>query len=230
MRICGLQKLALVDYPGKLAATVFTGGCNLRCPFCHNAPLVTGLDESPSLAPQEILDFLNLRRGLLDGVVLSGGEPLAQEDLPAFASAVKAMGFSVKLDTNGTFPERLEALVQSGSVDYVAMDIKNSLPKYPQIVGLRDFDTTPVQRSAALLRRGAVEYEFRTTLIREFHTAADLQAIGAWLEGAPRYALQTFVDSGHLIGTGMSAFSPEEMQAFGAQLRPFFGAVEVRGV
>ena len=230
MKICGLQRLALVDYPGKLAATVFTGGCNLRCPFCHNAPLVTQLAQSPTIEGEEVLSFLKGRRGLLDGVVLSGGEPLLQEDIAEFAAEVKALGFAVKLDTNGTLPDRLESLLQAGVVDYVAMDIKNSLPKYPKTVGLPDFDTTPVQKSVDLLRHGRVDYEFRTTLVREFHTAADLQAIGAWLEGSPRYALQTFVDSGNLIGAGMSAFTPEEMQAFANQMRPFFDRVEVRGV
>lgn len=230
MKIYGLQKLALVDYPGKLAATVFTGGCNLRCPFCHNAPLVTQLTQTPAFSQEEVLSFLKQRQGLLDGVVLSGGEPLLQEDIPAFAAAVKTLGFTVKLDTNGTFPDRLEALLNAGLVDYVAMDIKNSLPKYPKTVGLPDFDPTPIQESVNLLRHSRVNYEFRTTLIREFHTAADLQAIGAWLEGSPRYYLQAFVDSGNLIGSGMSAFTPEEMQAFADQVRPFFDRVEVRGV
>ena len=229
MKICGLQKLALVDYPGKLAATVFTGGCNLRCPFCHNAPLVLRADREPVLPVEEVLTFLRSRRGLLDGVVLSGGEPLLQPGVEDFARAVKEMGFSFKLDTNGTFPDRLEALIAEGLVDYVAMDIKNCLPKYPKTVGLREFDTEPVQRSVEILRRGAVDYEFRTTLARELHTAADISALAHWLEGAPRYYLQTFVDSGDLVGEGLSAFAPEEMQAFADLARPYFGLVEVRG-
>lgn len=232
MRICGLQKLAMVDYPGKLAATVFTGGCNLRCPFCHNALLVTRLEENPEAHdPEEILSFLRTRRGLLDGVVISGGEPLLQDGVEAFMRAVKAMGFSVKLDTNGTFPERLSSLLDAGTVDYVAMDIKNCLPKYPLTCGLRELDTRPVEQSVALLRsQNRVPYEFRTTVVREFHTAADLLSVAHWLEGSPRYCLQTFVDSGGLIGSGLSGFSPDEMHALAEQVRPFFGSVEVRGV
>lgn len=231
MKICGLQKLAMVDYPGKLAATVFTGGCDLRCPFCHNALLVTRLDENPEEhSVEEVLAFLKTRRGLLDGVVLSGGEPLIHSGVAEFAKAVRELGFSFKLDTNGTHPETLSALLDAGLLDYVAMDIKNSLPKYPATVGVREFDTEGVQESVRLLRGGRVPYEFRTTLVRELHTADDLQAIGAWLEGAPRYFLQTFSDSGGLISPGLSAFAPEEMRAFARQMQSFFGEVEVRGI
>ena len=230
MRICGLQKLAMVDYPGKLAATVFTGGCNLRCPFCHNALLVTELDRcTESHTVEEILSFLKGRRGLLDGVVLTGGEPLLQAGAEDFLRAVKELGFDVKLDTNGTFPERLAAILEAGIVDYVAMDIKNCLPKYPMTVGLDTFDTRPVQESVQLLMRGGVDYEFRTTVMRPYHTAADMEAIGHWLDGAKRYFLQTLVDSGNLIGRGMTPFTPDEMQGLAALARPFFGTVEVRG-
>ena len=230
MKICGLQKLAMVDYPGKLAATVFTGGCNLRCPFCHNALLVTQLDCcTESHTAEEILSFLKGRRGLLDGVVLTGGEPLLQEDVEEFLRAVRELGFAVKLDTNGTFPERLAAIVEAGIVDYVAMDIKNCLPKYPMTVGLEKFDTRPVQESAALLMQNRVDYEFRTTVMRPYHTPADMETIGRWLEGAKRYFLQTFVDSGNLIGGGMNPFTPEEMQSLARLARPYFGTVEVRG-
>lgn len=230
MKICGLQKLAMVDFPGKLAATVFTGGCNLRCPFCHNASLVTELESNSEEHPvAEVLDFLRSRRGLLDGVVVSGGEPLMQPGVEEFIRSVRAMGFAVKLDTNGCYPDRLAALLESGLLDYVAMDIKNCLPKYPAAVGLQAFDTAPVEESARLLMAGTVAFEFRTTLVRELHTAADLEAIGHWLEGAPRYFLQTFVDSGGLIGTGLTPFTPHEMQGFAALLRPFFSSVSVRG-
>ena len=230
MRICGLQKLAMVDYPGKLAATVFTGGCNLRCPFCHNALLVTELDRcTESHTVEEVLSFLKGRRGLLDGVVLTGGEPLLQAGAEDFLRAVRDLGFAVKLDTNGTFPERLAAIVEAGIVDYVAMDIKNCLPKYPMTVGLDTFDTRPVQESVQLLMTSGVDYEFRTTVMRPCHTAADIEAIGHWLEGAKRYFLQTFVDSGNLIGGGMTPFTPDEMQGLAALARPFFGTVAVRG-
>ena len=230
MKICGLQKLAMVDYPGKLAATVFTGGCNLRCPFCHNALLVTKLDANPERHPaEEVLSFLKSRRGLLDGVVVTGGEPLLQEGVEDFIRAVRELGFAVKLDTNGCYPRRLAGLLEEGLVDYVAMDIKNCLPKYPMTVGLREFDTTPVQESAALLRQAGIDFEFRTTVMRPYHTASDIEAIARWLEGAPRYFLQTFVDSGGLIGSGMEPFTAQEMQALADLARPYFGEVAVRG-
>ena len=230
MHIHGLQKLAMVDYPGKLAATVFTGGCNLRCPFCHNALLVTRLTETPEIPEQEVLDFLSSRRGLLDGVVLSGGEPLLQPDAADFLQTVREMGFAVKLDTNGCYPSALADILDRGLADYVAMDIKNSRARYAETVGVPGFDLAPVEESVRLLRRSGVEYEFRTTLVRELHTPEDLDKIAAWLEGAPRYFLQNFVDSGHLIGQGYHGFTAEEMHAFADRVRPFFGSVELRGI
>ncbi len=230
MYLCGLQKLAMVDYPGKLAATVFTGGCNLRCPFCHNALLVTRLDETPELGEEAVLSFLATRTKLLDGVVLSGGEPLLQPDAADFLRKIRQMGFAVKLDTNGFFPDRLSAILEEGLVDYVAMDIKNAPEKYPITCGIPGLDTAPVAESVKLLRQSGVDFEFRTTLVREFHTPEDLLAIGRWLEGSPRYFLQAFVDSGNLVGSGCSPFTPQEMRDFTLLLRPFFGEVNLRGI
>lgn len=230
MYLCGLQKLSMVDYPGKLAATVFTGGCNLRCPFCHNALLVTRLDETPELGEEAVLSFLATRTKLLDGVVLSGGEPLLQPDAADFLRKIRQMGFAVKLDTNGFFPDRLSAILEEGLVDYVAMDIKNAPEKYPITCGIPGLDTAPVAESVKLLRQSGVDFEFRTTLVREFHTSEDLLAIGRWLEGSPRYFLQAFVDSGNLVGSGCSPFTPQEMRDFTLLLRPFFREVSLRGV
>ena len=230
MYLCGLQKLAMVDYPGKLAATVFTGGCNLRCPFCHNALLVTRLDETPELGEEAVLSFLATRTKLLDGVVLSGGEPLLQPDAADFLRKIRQMGFAVKLDTNGFFPDRLSAILEEGLVDYVAMDIKNAPEKYPITCGIPGLDTAPVAESVKLLRQSGVDFEFRTTLVREFHTPEDLLAIGRWLEGSPRYFLQAFLDSGNLVGSGCSPFTPQEMRDFSLLLRPFFGEVSLRGI
>lgn len=230
MYLCGLQKLAMVDYPGKLAATVFTGGCNLRCPFCHNALLVTRLNETPELDEEAVLSFLATRTKLLDGVVLSGGEPLLQPDAADFLRKIRQMGFAVKLDTNGFFPDRLSAILEEGLVDYVAMDIKNAPEKYPITCGIPGLDTAPVAESVKLLRQSGVDFEFRTTLVREFHTPEDLLAIGRWLEGSPRYFLQAFVDSGNLVGSGCSPFTPQEMRDFTLLLRPFFREVSLRGV
>ena len=230
MRICGLQKLAMVDFPGKVAATVFTGGCNLRCPFCHNAPLVNRPGEAERIEEGEVLSFLAQRRGLLDGMVLSGGEPLLQEGVEEFLTQVRAMGYAVKLDTNGCYPRRLGELLAAGLVDYVAMDIKNAPEKYPETVGCPGFDVGPVEESARLLMEGAVDYEFRTTAVKPFHTPQDIESIGCWLAGAKRYFLQTFVDSGNLVGEGCAPFSPAEMQELAEKARPWFQSVEIRGI
>ena len=229
MYLCGLQKLSMVDYPDKLAATVFAGGCDLRCPFCHNALLVTRLAESPTLPEAEVLEFLSRRKRLLDGVVLSGGEPLLQPDAADFLRKVRGMGFAVKLDTNGCFPERLAAILEAGLVDYAAMDIKNCREKYPQTVGVPGFDTAAVEESVRLLARSGVDHEFRTTFVRELHTAADVEAMGRWLQGAPRYYLQNFADSGNLIQEGWHGFTALELQGFADIARPFFKQVELRG-
>lgn len=230
MRILGLQKLSLVDFPGKVAATVFTGGCDLRCPFCHNAPLVLPGRGTSALDAGGVLDFLASRRGLLDGVVLSGGEPLLQPDAADFLAEVKAMGFAVKLDTNGCHSDALAGILDRRLADYVAMDIKNSLEKYPWTVGVPGFDTAPVERSARLLMEGPADYEFRTTLVRPFHEVGDMETIGRWLRGARRYYLQAFVDSGDLVGGGCVPFTPEEMEGFLQAARPFFQSAALRGL
>ena len=230
MRICGLQKLSMVDYPGKLAATVFTGGCNLRCPFCHNAPLVLRVAETPELPMDEVLTFLRSRKGLLDGVVLSGGEPLLQQGAADFLREVRSLGFAVKLDTNGCYPEALAAILAEGLVDYVAMDIKNRPEKYPETVGIPGFDITPIQESIRLLQSSGVDYEFRTTVVRELHTVDDIRAICGWLKGSKRWYLQQFVDSGDLVGSGCHGREPLELRAFARIAEPYFGSVEVRGI
>lgn len=230
MRICGLQKLAMVDYPGKLAATVFTGGCNLRCPFCHNALLVTRLNESPALTEEEILSFLASRKGFLDGLVLSGGEPLMQPGAADFLKKVRGLGYAIKVDTNGCYPEVLADILSRGLVDYVAMDIKNSREKYPETVGIPRFDLTSIEESIKLLRQSGIDYEFRTTLVREFHTEEDIHAIGRWVGGAPHYYLQNFADSGNLISTGLHPLEKEELLALQGIAREYFPSVEVRGL
>ena len=230
MRICGLQKLSMVDYPGKLAATVFTGGCNLRCPFCHNAALVTGVSEAPTLSQEEVLDFLASRRGLLDGVVLSGGEPLLQPDAADFLGRVRDLGFSVKLDTNGCFPDALADILNAGIADYVAMDIKSSPVGYAAAAGVPDFDPAPVRRSAEMLMAGQTDYEFRTTVVRELHTRREILEIGQWLQGARRYVLQHFVDSGGLIAQGLHGLEKAEMEALAQAAQPFFSQVSLRGL
>ena len=229
MRIGGLQKVTLLDYPGKVACTVFLPGCNLRCPFCHNPALVLPDRETDSLSTEELLAFLETRRGKLDGVCVTGGEPTLYEDLPALLRQIRGLGFAVKLDTNGTNPDMLEALAQEGLLDYAAMDIKNSPDRYAETCGGVDL-LGPVKRSAALLMAGAVDYEFRTTVVRQFHDSASFRAIGPWISGARRYFLQAFIDRDTVLRPGLSAWSREEMEGFAALVRPSVPAVELRGI
>lgn len=230
MTLHGLQKMTLLDFPGKVACTVFTGGCNFRCPFCHNARLVTDLSGSVELDETEIFRFLKSRRGLLDGVCVTGGEPLLTPDIVPFIAKIRDMGFAVKLDTNGAFPARLKQLTEAGLVDYVAMDVKNCKEKYAATIGVEGFDIGPVEESVRYLLEGHVDFEFRTTVLKEFHTPADIEALTAWIKGAPRYFLQNFVDSGNLIGTGLSPLSKEELNALLVAARRRLPATELRGV
>ena len=230
MILKGLQKLTLLDYPGEIAATVFTGGCNFRCPFCHNASLVLPEKFGATLPTEEFFAFLESRKGKLRAVCVSGGEPTLMFDLEEFISRIKSMGFLVKLDTNGSRPDVLKSLVEKGLVDYVAMDIKNSLDMYPRTVGVEDFDVTPIRESAEYLMSGAVDYEFRTTLVAGLHTEREITEIGRWLEGAPRLYLQNFVDSGDLLSPGLHGLEKAELLALQGIARDFFPHAELRGV
>lgn len=234
MRISGLQKLTLLDFPGKTAATVFAPVCNFRCPFCHNADLVVG-DENgafPSVPEDEFFSFLDTRQGLLDGICITGGEPLLQPDIAAFCAAIKQRGFAVKLDTNGSFPEKLRELVEAGLVDYVAMDVKNSRERYAETVGTNGLDISPIERSVAYLLSEAVPCEFRTTVVSELHDDESLVALARWIEGANAWYLQSFVDSDTVLaGEGaLHGYAADELRAFLPALRAIVPNVEVRGV
>ena len=228
MDINGLQKLTLLDYPGKCACTVFLAGCNLRCPFCHNAALVTG-HAPAAMTEAEFFAFLKKRRGLLDGVCVTGGEPTLRPDLPEFLRKIKDMGYLVKLDTNGTNPGMLRQLMDERLVDYVAMDIKSSPDRYRETCGGIDV-LRAVRESAALLLENAVDYEFRTTCCRPFQDEKAMEAIGQWLAGARQYYLQNFVDSGCLVGTGVSGFTKEEMEALQTCVLPYIPNTCLRGI
>ncbi|MGE4276100.1 MAG: anaerobic ribonucleoside-triphosphate reductase activating protein [Lawsonibacter sp.] len=225
----GLQKMTLLDYPGKVACTVFLGGCDFRCPFCHNGTLVDG-SAPAALDDGALLTFLKKRRGLLDGVCVTGGEPLLRPDLTELLCAIKALGFLVKLDTNGTQPDRLKTLVERGLVDYVAMDVKNSPARYAQTAGVPGLDLNAVRESVSFLLSGAVDYEFRTTVVKEFHDENSFRDIGLWLTGAKRYVLQSFVDRDTVLCPGLHSYSRAELEAFAAMLRPLVPTVELRGV
>ncbi len=227
MNIQGYQKLTLLDFPGRTACTVFTGGCNLRCPFCHNAGLVRNPLEQAN-ATQEVLTYLRQRQGILDGVCVTGGEPLLQPDLTDFLQQVKKLGYAIKLDTNGSLPQRLAAVLDTGLIDYVAMDVKNSPAGYSLAVG-GEADPAVYDHSIRLLRDSGIPHEFRTTAVKGIHAPADFTAIGQWLAGAERYFIQRFVDSGQLLGEGYAAFSDEEMEALLDIVKVTIPTAQLRG-
>ena len=229
MDIQGLQSMTLLDWPGKVACTVFLGGCQLRCPYCHNAQLLEGPFPS-AMTQRELLGFLEKRRGLLDGVCLTGGEPLLRPDLDGLLEGIKALGYPVKLDTNGTHPQRLAALWQRGLVDYVAMDVKNSPGRYGETAGVPGLDLAPFRESVSFLLQGTVDYEFRTTVVREFHDADSFKAIGPWIAGAKRYFLQRFVDRDTVLQEGLHPWDGEMLEGFADLVRPYVEQVELRGV
>jgi len=242
MKIKSLQKLTLLDFPNKTACTVFTFGCNLRCPFCHNARLVLGeravapsADEYDDFVSEdEFFAFLQKRKGLLDGVCITGGEPLLQSEIKVFIEKIKALGYLVKLDTNGFYPDKLRELISAGLVDYIAMDIKSAPETYALATGIANPDMRAVKESVEIIKNSGVEHEFRTTLVKGLHSAEDLASVGDWLAGEKNYYLQMFVDSGELVGDPLqtkefSAFSKTELEQLTAGLK---GKVEfsVRGI
>ena len=231
MLISGLQKLTLLDYPGHVACTVFTGGCNFRCPFCHNAPLVLPELIGQDTDEERVLSFLRKRQGILDGVAVTGGEPLLHKDMVGFLEKVKALGYKIKLDTNGSFPNRLRELISAGLVDRVAMDIKNAPELYAKTVGLPSLDLAPIERSKELLLRGDVDYEFRTTVVKGLHTGESIIGAAKWIAGAKEYYLQQFKDSGNVIAIeGLGEYSEKEMHALARAAAQYVPSVQVRGV
>ena len=229
MMIKGFQKLTLLDFPGKTACTVFTGGCNFRCPFCHN-DLLVNMQDNAFYDESEIFEHLEKRKNVIDGVAVTGGEPLLQKDIERFLYEIKEKGFAVKLDTNGSFPEKLDGILQLGLADYVAMDIKNCPEKYGETVGVKNFDIKPIEESMALLRNSGVEYEFRTTVTGNFHTIEDIEKLAKWIEGTPKYFLQNFVDSGNLIDESCYGVTREEMKKMLEAVKKYVPNAQLRGV
>lgn len=230
MEFGGIQKLSCLDYPGLVACTVFTKGCNFRCPFCHNAPLVAGGSQE-AIPEEEILTYLKKRQGILEGIAVTGGEPLLHSGLEAFLEKVKALGYKVKLDTNGSKPDFLQQLVDAGLVDKVAMDIKNSPEAYGSTVGVKAFDIAPVEESKRYLLTGPVDYEFRTTVVKGLHTEATLLDTARWIAGAKAWFLQcyTFRDT-VLAPEGLSAFTPEELTALLQAVQAYIPTAALRGI
>ncbi len=229
MNIYGLQKMTLLDYPGHVACTVFLGGCDYRCPFCHNFELACGT-APVQMNEQDLYAFLSKRKGLLDGVAITGGEPCLHRSLPDLMRGIRSLGFSVKLDTNGAHPSLLEDILSEGLADYVAMDIKNSPAKYPVTCGVGRVAIEAVKKSVSLLMEGTTDYEFRTTVVNEFHTEADFEAIGQWIRGAKRYFLQRFTDRDTVPFGNLTAPEPSAMLRYAQIVRPYVPDTQLRGV
>ncbi len=227
MNIQGFQKMTLLDFPGRVACIVFTGGCNLRCPFCHNASLVKKPLANGNMQ-QEVFDYLARRRGVVDGVVITGGEPLLQPDLADFIAKVKEAGFLVKLDTNGALPERLAALLSTGNVDYVAMDIKSSPEGYAAASG-SDTDIENFRRSVEIIKQSGIDHEFRTTAVKGIHKAEDFAEIARWVGRGEKYFVQKYADSGDILCDGYSGFSEPEYAEIMAKVWEIIPDAKLRG-
>lgn len=230
MKISGFNKTTLLDYPGKVAATIFLAGCNFRCPFCHNSSLVLHPAIQPEYSQEEILRFLTKRRGILDGVCISGGEPALAAELEDFLYKIKDIGYEIKLDTNGSRPDVIKSLVRNKLADKIAMDIKACPDNYSALTGLSQPDMEAIRESADFLLEGNVDYEFRTTVVKELHTEKDFREIGQWLKGAKAYYLQAYRDSGEVLQPGFSSYTREELDSFRTLLLETIPLVEIRGI
>ena len=229
MKLHGLQKMTLLDFPGHVACTVFLGGCDFRCPFCHNFELIDGTAE-PIMDDTQLFSFLESRKGLIDGVAITGGEPCLHKDLLELIKKIREIGYPVKLDTNGYHPEMLKSIIDEGLVEYVAMDIKNSEEKYGITCGIDGIDMDRIKESIYILINSGIEYEFRTTVIKEFHEKEDFVKICEMIKGAKRYFLQRFTDRDSVPYGNLTAPSFDEMKEFAAVSRQFINNTELRGV
>ncbi len=227
--IQGLQKTTLLDYPGHVAATVFMGGCNMRCPFCHNMDLVSTV-RPPAYTEEDILSFLSKRRGILDGVCITGGEPTLYEDLPKFIGSVKDLGFMVKLDTNGTNPQMLGSLIKDKLIDYVAMDIKSSMSGYAKACGIENIKLTPIRESIGILMESSCDHEFRTTCVEEYIDDETVKDIGELIKGAKKYYLQGYVESEFVPDKSIHPVSKEKLLEYVQELEKYIDHVEIRGL
>jgi len=231
MEISGLQKLTLLDYPGKLACTIFTRGCNFTCPYCHNSSLVLNdKNRAKLITTEQVLNFLKERIGKIDGVCITGGEPLVQVDLKEFIQKVRAIGYKVKLDTNGYSPDKLKNLIDEELIDYIAMDIKNSFAKYGETVGRPNLDVSKIKKSIETIKNSGIDYEFRTTAIKEYLDLSDFKEIAQTLKGSKRYFIQNFIDSGSVIKSGLHGFDKETLLLFKKEIDAVGVECELRGI
>lgn len=228
MKIAGYEKMSLVDYDGKVACTVFTSGCNFRCGFCHNSALVVPVNAFPQVESEEFFSYLEKRRGILDGVCVSGGEPTLASDLPLFCQKIKDLGYSIKLDTNGTNPDMVKKLANDKLCDYFAMDIKSSLSNYP-LITKSNVDITKISETVDFFLSGQVDYEFRTTIFNEFHTREEMEQIGKWIKGAKKYFLQKFVSGENCIEQGFTTIDEQTAKEFVEILKPYIPNTKLRG-
>ena len=228
MKIYGLQKMTLLDYPGRIACTVFLSGCDMRCPWCHNSELAEG--KAPAvMTSEELISFLKKRQGMLEGVAVTGGEPLLREESLELLREIRALGFPVKLDSNGTHPDRLRRAAEEGLIQYCAMDIKNSPERYAETAGLSEIALTAVRESVDFLKTGSIDYEFRTTAVKELHDERSFRAIAEWISGAKRYAIQKFTDRDTVPFEGFHAPEEAQIQAWAEIVRPHVRELLIRG-
>lgn len=230
MKIYGLNKTTLLDYPGRVAATIFLGGCNFRCPFCQNSSLVLSPDRQPEIPEEEVLSFLKKRKGILEGVCVTGGEPTLSPELPEFLKKIQDLGYPVKLDTNGSRPQVLKDLASRNLIQMTAVDIKACPNNYPSLCGLVHPDLDSIKETVDFLINGSLDYEFRTTVVRELHTEQDFIQIGQWIAGAKAYYLQAYRDSEEVLQPGFSSYSPKELMYFRDILKRTIPLVELRGI
>lgn len=230
MHFCGMNKTTLLDYPGHVAATLFTGGCNMRCPFCQNSVLVLAPQKQPEISEQDVLAFLRRRRGILEGVCITGGEPTLQKDLEDFIRRVREMEYLIKLDTNGYRPQILRHLLEEELLDYVAMDIKASKERYGIACGLAGVELNRIEESVELLKTSSIPYEFRTTVVKGIHSPEEFTAIGRWLQGSRAYYLQNFRDSGQVMQPGFAEFERAELEEMRESAAQYVPRTELRGL
>ena len=230
MKIYGLNKTTLLDYPGRVAATIFLGGCNFRCPFCQNSSLVLNPDRQPEIPEEEVLSFLKKRKGILEGVCVTGGEPTLSPELPEFLKKIQDLGYPVKLDTNGSRPQVLKDLASRNLIQMTAVDIKACPNNYPSLCGLVHPDLDSIKETVDFLINGSLDYEFRTTVVRELHTEQDFIQIGQWIAGAKAYYLQAYRDSEEVLQPGFSSYSQKELMYFRDILKRTIPLVELRGI
>lgn len=230
MIIDGMEKLTLLDFPGHLACIIFTKGCNFKCPFCQNSPLIDSQKECGKFTEEYVLNYLTKRKGILDGICISGGEPLVQPNIETFIRKVKDIGYKVKLDTNGSNPEKLKKLIDDNLIDYVAMDVKNSFYKYTDTIGKNAVNIKNLKRSIDILKNSSIDYEFRTTIVKEYHTINDIKEICNLIGHNSKYYLQNFVDSENVVKKGLHGFSKEELTNISKILSSDFSNLQIRGI